>query len=270
MMKKIIVTCATREEFVQIDWPSAEIGHLLTGLGKTKSAYYLAEAIRAQHPDLVMNIGTAGTLHHKVGDIFVCRHFVDRDMEKLKDYGVSYEIELPEDALDFIPSCLYTNKGVCNTGDTFLTEHEDVTGDVIDMIPNLNIDFTSGEPGQAAKINIRGEASINGGSPLILIDGVASDSEEMNRLLPQDIESISVLKDAASAAIYGARAAFGVILITTKRGAGDRIRIEYNNNFSWKRPSMMTNETSDPYIYLKLKNIAVLNTPWSSGHEDVC
>lgn len=134
------------------------------------------------------------------------------------------------------------------------------------MIPNLNIDFTSGEPGQAAKINIRGEASINGGSPLILIDGVASDSEEMNRLLPQDIESISVLKDAASAAIYGARAAFGVILITTKRGAGDRIRIEYNNNFSWKRPSMMTNETSDPYIYLKLKNIAVLNTPWSSGH----
>lgn len=134
------------------------------------------------------------------------------------------------------------------------------------MIPNLNIDFTSGEPGQAAKINIRGEVSINGGSPLILIDGVASDAEEMNRLLPQDIESISVLKDAASAAIYGARAAFGVILITTKLGTGDRIRIEYNNNFSWKRPSMMTDETSDPYIYLKLKNIAVLNTPWSSGH----
>ena len=53
------------------------------------------------------------------------------------------------------------------------------------MVPNLNIDFTSGEPGQAAKINIRGEASINGGSPLILIDGVASDAEELNRLLPE-------------------------------------------------------------------------------------
>ena len=63
------------------------------------------------------------------------------------------------------------------------------------MIPNLNIDFTSGEPGQAANINIRGEASINGGSPLILIDGVAADAEEMNRLLPEDIESLSVLKD---------------------------------------------------------------------------
>lgn len=134
------------------------------------------------------------------------------------------------------------------------------------MVPNLNIDFTSGEPGQAAKVNIRGEASINGGSPLILIDGVASDAEEMNRLLPEDIETISVLKDASSAAIYGARAAFGVILITTKQGKGDRIQVTYNNNFSWKRPSSLTDKTSDPYIYLKLKNIAVLNTPWSSGH----
>lgn len=132
-MKKIIVTCATREEFVQIDWHEAEIGHLLTGLGKTKSAYYLAEAIRTQRPDLVMNVGTAGTLHHRVGDIFVCRHFIDRDMEKLKDYGISYEIELPTDKLDFVPACLYTNNGICNTGDTFLTEQEDVTGDVVDM-----------------------------------------------------------------------------------------------------------------------------------------
>ena len=134
------------------------------------------------------------------------------------------------------------------------------------MVPNLNIDFTSGEPGQAAKINIRGEASINGGCPVILIDGVASDAEELIRLLPEDIETLSVLKDASSAAIYGARAAFGVILITTKQGKGDRIQVDYNNNFSWKRPSVLPDKTSDPYIYLKLKNIAVLNTPWSSGH----
>ena len=109
------------------------------------------------------------------------------------------------------------------------------------MVPNLNIDFTSGEPGQAAKINIRGEASINGGSPLILIDGVASDAEELNRLLPEDIETLSVLKDASSAAIYGARAAFGVILITTKQGSSDRIQVSYNNNFARKRPSILPN-----------------------------
>ncbi len=142
----------------------------------------------------------------------------------------------------------------------------DISKGLQGMIPNLNIDFTSGEPGQEANINVRGTASINGGSPLILIDGVSSDAAEMNRLLPEDIESISVLKDAASAAIYGARASFGVILITTKSGKSERVLVSYNNNFSWKRPTQLTEKTSDPYIYLKLKNIAVLNTPWSSGH----
>jgi len=102
------------------------------------------------------------------------------------------------------------------------------------MIPNLNIDFVSGEPGQAARINVRGLTSINGGSPLILIDGIASDANELNRLLPEDIESISVLKDAASAAIYGARAAFGVILITTKTGRSDKIQVDYNNSLPGK------------------------------------
>ena len=134
------------------------------------------------------------------------------------------------------------------------------------MVPNLNIDFTSGEPGQAARINVRGMTSINGGAPLILIDGIASDANELNRILPEDIESISVLKDAASAAIYGARAAFGVILITTKTGRSEKIQVDYNNSFTWKRPSILPEKSSDPYIYLKTKNIAVLNTPWSGGH----
>lgn len=134
------------------------------------------------------------------------------------------------------------------------------------VIPNLNINFASGEPGKAATINVRGATSINGGAPLILIDGVASDSDELNRLLPEDIETISVMKDASSAAIYGARASFGILLITTKQGKGDRIQVSYNNSFSWKKPTVLPNKTSDPYIYLKLKNIAVLNTPWSSGH----
>lgn len=83
-------------------------------------------------------------------------------------------------------------------------------------VPGLNITNRSGRPGQSSTINIRGLNSINGGEPLILIDGVEGDLERIN---PQDIESISVLKDAASAAIYGARASFGVILVTTKVGA---------------------------------------------------
>lgn len=184
---------------------------------------------------------------------------LDDDAEKLEEvvvvgYGVQKKINL-SGSVDQISSAQLEQRPIT-----------DLSKGLQGMVPNLNIDFTSGEPGQAAKINIRGEASINGGSPLILIDGVASDPQEMNRLLPEDIESLSVLKDASSAAIYGARAAFGVILITTKQGKGERIQVNYNNNFSWKRPSSLTDKTSDPYIYLKLKNIAVLNTPWSSGH----
>lgn len=130
--------------------------------------------------------------------------------------------------------------------------------------PNLNIDFTSGEPGQAAQINIRGMTSINGGEPLILIDGVPSSATQLNRISPDDVASISVLKDASSAAIYGARAAFGVILITTKVGTKEGIHVSYSNNLSWSKPTLLPEKTSDPYIYLRLQDIATDNTPWNN------
>lgn len=82
-------------------------------------------------------------------------------------------------------------------------------------VSNLNITQTTGTTGSGADFNIRGFESINGGDPLILVNGVPMN---IGRINPEDIESISVLKDAASAAIYGARAAYGVILITTKSG----------------------------------------------------
>ncbi len=128
--------------------------------------------------------------------------------------------------------------------------------------PNLNIDFNSGSPGQAPKINIRGLTSINGGEPLVLIDGVPSDASELNRIAPEDVASISVLKDASSAAIYGARAAFGVILITTKTGTGDGINVSYNNNFSFGKPTVLPEKITDPYIFLRVSDIATNNTPW--------
>lgn len=130
--------------------------------------------------------------------------------------------------------------------------------------PNLNIDFVSGEPGQAAQINIRGVTSINGGEPLILIDGVPSSTQDLNRLSPEDVSDISVLKDASSAAIYGARAAFGVVLITTKAGTKEGIHLSYTNNLSWSKPTILPNKTSDPYIYLRLQDLATDNTPWNN------
>lgn len=132
-MERILVTYANREEFVQIDWSGVEMGHSLTGLGKTKSVFYLTELIHKLNPSLVLNVGTAGTIKHQVGDIFVCRHFIDRDMQKLQAFGATYEIEFPSEKLSFLPPCLFTNEGTCNTGDDFVTAHDEIDGDVIDM-----------------------------------------------------------------------------------------------------------------------------------------
>ena len=97
------------------------------------------------------------------------------------------------------------------------------------QIPGLNITFNNGRPNTNPSYNIRGVTSIGaGGSALILIDGAEGDPSTLN---PQDIQSISVLKDAASAAIYGSRGAFGVILITTK-SPGNQTQLRYSANFA--------------------------------------
>ncbi|NJM26479.1 MAG: TonB-dependent receptor plug domain-containing protein, partial [Bacteroidia bacterium] len=120
----------------------------------------------------------------------------------------------------------------------------------------------SGEPGATPNINIRGFTSINGGNPLIVVDGVPMDAAELNFLSPADVKSISVLKDASSAAIYGARAAYGVILITTKTGVKDGVAVTYNSNFSWSKPTVLPDKITDPYIYSRLLEISTDNTPW--------
>lgn len=97
-------------------------------------------------------------------------------------------------------------------------------------IPGLQVTGTSGVPGEGMSFNVRGVNSINSGSPLVLVDNVEMD---INMLDPNDIESVTVLKDAASSAIYGARAAFGVILVTTKKGDESAFHINYSNNFAF-------------------------------------
>ncbi len=105
------------------------------------------------------------------------------------------------------------------------------------VVPNLNVDLGDGSPGKAATFNIRGKVSLNDSNPLCLVDGVPMD---INLLNPEDIESLSVLKDAASAAIYGARASAGVILVTTKSGKSNKdgkVRVSYTNNIQWSKPT---------------------------------
>lgn len=107
--------------------------------------------------------------------------------------------------------------------------------------PGLNITANNmgGALNDTPTIDIRGTGSIGEGStssPLILIDGVPGD---MNMINAQDIENISILKDGASASIYGSRAAFGVILITTKSGQKGKVTVNYNNNFRWATPTKL-------------------------------
>ena len=101
------------------------------------------------------------------------------------------------------------------------------------VIPNLNVGIRNGDPTQAATFNIRGFTSINGGSPLILVDGVPMSLELIN---PDDIASVTVLKDAAASAIYGARAAFGVILVETKKGKGKKVNVALSTEQSLAKP----------------------------------
>ena len=121
------------------------------------------------------------------------------------------------------------------------------------LIPNLNISNSGGSPNAGAGLNIRGTTSINGGGPLVLVDNVQMD---INLLNPEDIESITVLKDAASAAIYGARGAFGVILITLKKGVQDRKPvISYTGGTEFNTSTYLPDMLSS-WEYMNVTNLA--------------
>ena len=123
---------------------------------------------------------------------------------------------------------------------------------LVGSVPNLNITLADGKPGRSASYNIRGTTSIGGGgSALVLIDGVEGDPSLLN---PNDIESVSVLKDAASASIYGSRATYGVVLITTKNPDKDKehFSITYSGNASFMQPTAVPDVVDDGYVYARL------------------
>ncbi|MGX5818063.1 TonB-dependent receptor [Chitinophaga lutea] len=127
-------------------------------------------------------------------------------------------------------------------------------------VPGLQITYGTGQPGSGTSVNIRGFTSINGGSPLILVDNVPMNIDDVN---PRDIENISVLKDAAAASIYGARAAFGVVLITTKKGRKNQpVRFNYSNNFTWSSPISLPEKASPLEMVKALKDFGSV-TYWS-------
>ncbi len=121
-------------------------------------------------------------------------------------------------------------------------------------VPGLNITTSSGRPGNSASINIRGINSINGGNPLVLVDGAEGD---LARLNPNDVESISVIKDASSAAIYGARASAGVILVTTKQGkdSDGKATVRYSGRAGWNSPTASTDFETRGYYSVYVNDL---------------
>ncbi len=120
----------------------------------------------------------------------------------------------------------------------------------------LIIQNATSRPGSIPQINIRGISTINGNTPLIVVDGVIS---SLNNINPNNIESISVLKDAASAAIYGSRAANGVILVTTKQGKEGATQFQYRGSFGVQEPTNFP-KYANSWEYATLRNEALLNS----------
>jgi TonB-dependent outer membrane receptor, SusC/RagA subfamily, signature region len=160
-------------------------------------------------------------------------------------YGTQKKVNL-SGAVDVVNSKAIENRPVSN-----------VIQALQGLAPNVNVTpgNTGGEMGAKQTLNIRGQGSINGGSPYTLVDGIEQDISNLN---PDDIENISVLKDASAASIYGARAAFGVILVTTKKGRNDGISVNYNNNFSFASPTIVPHSVNSAK-FAEYFNVASVN-----------
>lgn len=203
-------------------------------------------AIRTSDAILSFSIVGYNTQEVSVGnekDILVHMEEAIQNMDEVVvvGYGQQKKVNLTG-AVDQVGEEVFENRPITN-----------IAQGLVGAVPNLNIQMLGGKPTESPDFNIRGTTSIGqGGSALVLIDGVEGDPRMLN---PNDIENISVLKDAASASIYGARAAFGVVLITTKSAKEGRTSITYNANMSIKSPTTVPDNITDSY-------------PWAQGFSD--
>ncbi len=133
----------------------------------------------------------------------------------------------------------------------------DVTQSLQGLVPGLMVSNSgTGRPGSSGTLTLRGQGNLdNTANPYILVDGVEMNLSDVN---PNDIESISVLKDAAASAIYGARAAYGVILVTTKKGEDGKARINYQGTVGWSAPTVLP-DMVDSYSFAKYWNDGCTN-----------
>lgn len=176
----------------------------------------------------------------------------------------SFTIQIKEDsqALDEVIVVGYgTQKKVNLSGSVSSVDFADqalsrpitnVSNALAGLSAGVQVMQNSGQPGSdGSKIRIRGVGTLNNQDPLVLIDGVEGSMDLVN---PQDIESISVLKDAASSSIYGSRAANGVVLITTKKGKAGKLSVSYSGRISYAQPTNLIDQVTDYADYMEWLN----------------
>ena len=181
----------------------------------------------------------------------------------------NFNITLTEDseALDEVVVVGYgVQKKVNLTGSVFSVKGNalerrpvsDATQSLQGMVPGLVVNSPSaGRPGATGTLTLRGQGNLNNdANPYVLVDGVEMSLSDVN---PNDIENISVLKDAAACAIYGARAAYGVILVITKKGEDGKMRINYQGNMGWSAPTRLPDMVNS-YEFAKFWNAGCTNT----------
>lgn len=215
----------------------------------------------------------------RVGSVISISYIGDLEQEvEITDLSSELKIVLQEDmqTLDEVVVVGYGSEkkvnltgSVNNINVSELAESRpltDVSQGLAGMAAGVLVSSKSNTPGDnVASIMIRGQGTLNNSSPLVIIDGVEG---SLSSVQPQDIESLSVLKDAASAAIYGSRAANGVILITTRTGKQGKMKVEYNGYLSWESVGKTFDLVSDYAEYMELQNEGNLNSNLPTKYSD--
>lgn len=212
------------------------------------------------------------TLHNVVvGDVIQISYigYLTKEV-KVTDNLTELKVSLKEDAqaLEEVVVVGYGSEkkvnltgSVANVNIAELSESRpitDVSQGLAGMAAGVQVTSSSNKPGEnTASIMIRGQGTLNNAAPLVIIDGVEG---ALSSVQPQDIESLSVLKDAASAAIYGSRAANGVILITTRGGKQGKVKVEYNGYLSWESVGKTFDLVSNYADYMELINEGLDNS----------
>lgn len=238
----IISGKVTEEDGTAIPYASVNVKGTTKGTNTDEEGKYSIEVENEQSILVFSYIGYS-TIEVLVGQQTTINITLKIDAKLLSEvvvvgYGVQKKANLTG-AVDQISSEVFDNRPLTNL-------NQGLQG----VMPNLNIRMGDGKPNQAPSFNIRGATSIGqGGNALVLIDNVEGDPSLIN---PNDIASITLLKDAASASIYGARGVFGVILITTKNPTAGKTSINYSSNYSFKKPISVPDLVTDGYTWASM------------------